>query len=212
MSYTEFALEVSRDALQNANAAVRLGNAALKRGSFGDARAYARVAGAHVDVSERAISHVDGFVEPKVGEHRASAAEIIARAVELESTASYVIDKEGPSHRPVAAAGDTAESAPVDEPVAPAGRVKVSGLTWANIQAVTEFRDEFETLDEITKTTVVFRGEPAAVLDDLRRVKNHVHVTRGGRSTENRSLVAVVNKVDHFVNGGRGAKHVKVIA
>lgn len=82
-------------------------------------------------------------------------------------------------------------------------------LTRPNVIVLNQYRDQLDGVIEIGATYVKFFGSPRQALATVRALKEHVHTTTGGRSFENRSLVAVVNKLERAVHEG-GDKHVIV--
>ncbi len=84
-------------------------------------------------------------------------------------------------------------------------------LTRPNVIVLNQYRDQLDGVIEIGATYIKFFGNAKDTFETLRKLKDHVHATKGGRSFENRSLVAVVNKIDKAIHEG-GSKHVVVKA
>lgn len=196
-NFVDFAFAGSRDALTTANEWNRFAKTAIRVGDFADALEFATGARSYVWLSVSLI--LDHDTDPRFVEHFDSGEEIRGRASEIAADARSAID-------------DPARRANARRGAAEGAGVKVASLTHSNRITLDKWRAELPSLVELKKTTVVFSGSAADVLAELRKLKDTIHVREGGRSFDNRAIVAVVNKVDHFVNGGKYAKHVSVIA
>lgn len=76
-------------------------------------------------------------------------------------------------------------------------------LTPANVEVLHQYETEIRGLVAIYRDSVVFSTTAADTLLELRRVKDLIRDTKGSRSFENRAFVAVLRKVEEYVEGGR---------
>lgn len=81
-------------------------------------------------------------------------------------------------------------------------------LTPANVRVLTEYQSHLPP-STIGKTVISIEGSAETVLYAVTDLKLKIHSTKGGRSFENRAIVAVLNKLRDYQSGGRYAKHVK---